>query len=261
MHYLHPLGLTQQDMLRNVAMKIVAMRLSRAEPPLRQEVVQYMLDTDSNMWSMRRSKANWFRIMNVLSGVVSVVKWIDDICRWKNPITTVLVHFLFLILVWYPELIVPTVFFYVFVIGAWYYRFRPRMPPHMDTRISHADTVDLDDLDEEFDPIRSSKDSEIVRRRYDRLRSLAARIQTVLGDFASQGERIQALLSWRDPRSTGMFIATCFTISMILYIVHIKMILISLAFYFLRHPRFREPMPASILNFFRRLPALSDRIM
>eukprot|EP01018_Ginkgo_biloba_P008478 Gb_38760 [translate_table: standard] len=261
MHYLHPLGLSQQDMLRNTAMKIVGLRLSRSEPPLRQEVVQYMLDTDSNMWSMRRSKANWFRIMNVLSGAVSVAKWIDDICHWKNPITTVLVHIVFLILIWYPELIVPTVFFYVFVIGAWHYRFRPRMPAHMDTRISHADAVDPDELDEEFDPIQSSKPSELVRVRYDRLRSLAARIQTVLGDCAAQGERIQALLSWRDPRSTGIFIATCFMISFILYIVHFKMVLIILAFYFLRHPRFREPMPASLLNFFRRLPALSDRIM
>lgn len=261
MHYLHPLGLNQQDMLRNTAMKIVGLRLSRAEPPLRQEVVQYMLDTESNMWSMRRSKANWFRIMNVLSGVVSVAKWVDDICQWRNPITTILVHFLFLVLVWYPELIVPTVFFYVFLIGAWHYRFRPRMPPHMDTRISHADAVDQDELDEEFDPLHSSEASEIVRTRYDRLRSLAARIQTVLGDFATQGERIQALLSWRDPRSTGIFIATCFMISFMLYIVHFKLVLIILAFYYLRHPRFREPLPASLLNFFRRLPALSDRIM
>lgn len=261
MHYLHPLSLSHQDMLRNTAMKIVGLRLSRAEPPLRQEVVQYMLDTESNMWSMRRSKANWFRIMNVLSGIVSVAKWVDDICKWRNPITTILVHFLFLVLVWYPELIVPTVFFYVFLIGAWHYRFRPRMPPHMDTRISHADAVDQDELDEEFDPLQSSEASENVRMRYDRLRSLAARIQTVLGDFATQGERIQALLSWRDPRSTGVFIAACFMISLMLYIVHFKLVLIILAFYYLRHPRFREPLPASLLNFFRRLPALSDRIM
>lgn len=261
MHYLHPMGLQQQDMLRNTAMKIVALRLSRSEPPLRQEVVQYMLDTDSNMWSMRRSKANWFRIMNVLSGVMNVAKWIDDICQWKNPVTTVLVHLLFLILVWYPELIVPTVFFYIFLIGCWYYRFRPRMPSHMDIRLSHADAVDEDELDEEFDPIPSKKPPEVVRTRYDRLRCLAARIQMVLGDFATQGERIQALLSWRDPRATGIFIAMCFIISLILYIVHFKMVAVLLGFYFLRHPRFREPMPPSSLNFFRRLPSLADRIL
>lgn len=261
MHYLHPMGLQQQDMLRNTAMKIVALRLSRSEPPLRQEVVQYMLDTNSSMWSMRRSKANWFRIMNVLSGVMNVTKWVEDLCQWKNPVTTVLVHLLFLILVWYPELIVPTVFFYIFMIGCWYYRFRPRMPSHMDIRLSHADAVDEDELDEEFDPIPSQKPPELVRMRYDRLRCLAARIQMVLGDFATQGERIQALLSWRDPRATGIFIAFCFIISLILYIVHFKMVAVLLGFYFLRHPRFREPMPPSSLNFFRRLPSLADRIL
>ena len=81
MHFLHPMGLQQQDILRNTSMKIVALRLSRSKPPMRQEVVQYMLDTDSNMWSMRRSKANWFRIMNVLSGLMDVTKWIDELCQ------------------------------------------------------------------------------------------------------------------------------------------------------------------------------------
>jgi hypothetical protein len=37
----------------------------------------------------------------------------------------------------------------------------------MDTRISHADAVDQDELDEEFDPLQSSEASEIVRTRYD----------------------------------------------------------------------------------------------
>jgi len=32
----------------------VAGRLERAEPPLRKELVEYMLDVDSNTWSMRK---------------------------------------------------------------------------------------------------------------------------------------------------------------------------------------------------------------
>ncbi|KAK8279989.1 hypothetical protein V6Z12_D09G146700 [Gossypium hirsutum] len=68
MHYLHPLTVSQLDSLRHQATQIVSMRLGRAEPPLRKEVVEYMLDVGSHMWSMRRSKANFFRIMNVLDG-------------------------------------------------------------------------------------------------------------------------------------------------------------------------------------------------
>ncbi|CAK9312047.1 unnamed protein product [Citrullus colocynthis] len=261
MHYLRPLGVAQQEALRRAATKMVATWLGRSEPPLGSEVVRYMLDADSHAWSMRKSKANWFRIVAVLAWAVGLAKWLDDIKRWRNPITTMLVHILYLVLVWYPDLIVPTGFLYVFLIGVWYYRFRPKIPAGMDTRLSHAEAVDPDELDEEFDTIPSSKPPDIIRVRYDRLRILAARVQTVLGDLATQGERVQALVSWRDPRATKLFIGVCFAITLILYAVPPKMVAVALGFYYLRHPMFRDPMPSASLNFFRRLPSLSDRLM
>lgn len=261
MHYLRPFGIAQQEALRAAATKMVAEWLARSEPPLGPEVVRYMLDADSHTWSMRKSKANWFRIVAVLAWAVGLAKWLDDIRRWRNPVTTVLVHVLYLVLVWYPDLIVPTGFLYVFLIGVWYYRFKPKIPAGMDIRLSQSETVDPDELDEEFDTIPSSKPHEIIRMRYDRLRILAARVQTVLGDFATQGERVQALVSWRDPRATKIFIGVCLTITVVLYIVPPKMVAVALGFYFLRHPMFRDPMPPGSLNFFRRLPSLSDRLL
>ncbi|KAG6472593.1 hypothetical protein ZIOFF_070065 [Zingiber officinale] len=191
MHYLHPLTHRQLISLRHQSTQIVSMRLNRAEPPLRKEVVEYMLDVDVgyHMWSMRRSKANFFRIMGVFSGLIATGKWFSQICLWKNPITTVLIHVLFVILVLYPELILPTMFLYLFLIGVWYYGWRPRKPPHMDTRLSHADTANPDELDEEFDRFPSTRPPEIIRVRYDRLRSVAGKVQTVVGDLATQGER------------------------------------------------------------------------
>ncbi|KAB2633481.1 multiple C2 and transmembrane domain-containing protein 2 [Pyrus ussuriensis x Pyrus communis] len=261
MHYLRPLGVAQQEALRGAATRMVAAWLARSEPPLGQEVVRYMLDADSHAWSMRKSKANWFRIVAVLAWVVGLAKWLDSIRRWRNPVTTVLVHVLYLVLVWYPDMIVPTGFLYVFLIGVWYYRFRPKSPAGMDIRLSQADSVDPDELDEEFDTIPSSRPSDIIRVRYDRLRMLAARVQTVLGDFATQGERAQALVSWRDPRATKLFIGVCLAITVVLYAVPPKMVAVALGFYYLRHPMFRGPMPPVSLNFFRRLPSLSDRLM
>jgi hypothetical protein len=261
MHYIRPLGVAQQEALRGAATKMVAQWLARSEPPMGHEVVRYMLDADSHAWSMRKSKANWFRIVAVLSWAVGLAKWLDDIRRWKNPVTTVLLHILYLVLVWYPDLIVPTGFLYVVLIGIWYYRFRPKIPAGMDTRLSQAEAVDPDELDEEFDTMPSSKPPDLVRMRYDRLRMLAARVQTVLGDFATQGERVQALVSWRDPRATKLFIGVCFVVAIILYSVPPKMVAVALGFYYLRHPMFRNPMPPASLNFFRRLPSLSDRLM
>ncbi|KAK7847219.1 ft-interacting protein 1 [Quercus suber] len=54
----------------------------------------------------------------------------------------------------------------------------------------HANTTNEDELDEEFDPLPSRKTGEVLKGRYDRLRIIAVRMQTVLGDLATQGERV-----------------------------------------------------------------------
>ncbi|XP_059651816.1 FT-interacting protein 1-like [Cornus florida] len=261
MHYLHPFTVNQVDNLRYQAMNIVAVRLGRAEPPLRKEVVEYMLDVDSHMWSMRRSKANFFRIMSLLSGMISVSRWFGDVCHWKNPITSVLFHVLFLILIWYPELILPTLCLYMFLIGLWNYRFRPRHPPHMDTKLSWAEAVNPDELDEEFDTFPSTKSHDVVRMRYDRLRSVAGRIQTVVGDIATQGERFSSLLSWRDPRATSLFIMFCLCAAVVLYVTPFRVVALVAGLYMLRHPRFRSKLPSVPSNFFKRLPARTDSLL
>ncbi|KAL6559065.1 Multiple C2 domain and transmembrane region protein 16 [Orobanche hederae] len=262
MHHLKPLGMVQQEALRAVAVKIVSAHLSRSEPPLGREVVSYMLDADSNTFSMRKVRANWLRIVNVIAGVIDMFKWVDDTRSWKNPTATILVHALLVMLVWFPDLIVPTLAFYVFVVGAWNYRFRSRTSLlHFDPKISLAESIDRDELDEEFDAMPCTRPNELVRVRYDRLRMLGARVQTILGDVATQCERVQALVTWWDPRATGIFVGLCFVLAIILYLVPSKMVAMAFGFYYLRHPIFRDRMPSPALNFFRRLPSLSDRML
>ncbi|KAK8565825.1 hypothetical protein V6N13_020903 [Hibiscus sabdariffa] len=261
MHYKRPLSVIQQDVLRYQAVNIVVARLGRAEPPLKREVIEYMSDATAHMWSMRRSKANFLRLQSVFSGLVAVGKWFGEVCKWKKPITTVLVHVLFVMLVCFPELILPTVFLYMFLIGVWRYRLRPRYPPHMDTSLSCADVVSPDELDEEFETFPARKNSDLVRLRYDRLRSVAGKIQSVVGDIASQGERIQALLSWRDPRATTIFLIFCLAAAIVMYVTPFQVFALLAGFYFMRHPKFRHKTPAAPLNFFRRLPAMTDSML
>ncbi|KAL8132194.1 hypothetical protein AgCh_007913 [Apium graveolens] len=262
MHHIKPIGVMQQEILRSTTVKILCTHLSRSEPPLRREVITYMLDADSHTFSMRKVRANWLRIINVIAGIIDTVKWIDDTRSWQNPTSTILVHALLVMLVWFPDLIIPTLAFYMFVVGVWNYRLRSRNPlPHFDPKISLADKIDRDELEEEFDAIPCSRTNEMVHARYDKLRVLGARVQTVLGDFATQGERVQALVTWRDPRATGIFVGLCFVVALILYLVPSKMVAMAFGFYFLRHPIFRDRMPSPALNFFRRLPSLSDRIL
>lgn len=261
MHYVQPITVRHIDWLRHQAMQIVAVRLARAEPPLRRETVEYMLDVDYHMFSLRRSKANFHRIMSLLSGISAVCRWFNGICYWKNPLTTILVHILFLILVCYPELILPTIFLYLFVIGLWNYRFRPRFPPYMDARLSQAENTHPDELDEEFDTFPTSRPPGTVRMRYDRLRSVAGRVQSVLGDLATQGERALSILSWRDPRATAIFIILALFLAVFLYVTPFQVVAVLIGLYLLRHPRFRSKLPSVPVNFFKRLPAKADALL
>ncbi|CAA3004772.1 FT-interacting 1 [Olea europaea subsp. europaea] len=261
MHYVQPLSVNQLDCLRCQAMSVIASRLSRAEPPLGREVVEYMLDHDSHMWSMRKSKANFFRLTNVLAWFVVMSRLLESLRNWHKPVYSTLFLIVFIILVLVPELIIPCIFLKLATVGIWRYRSRPCYPPHMDTRLSFAETILPDELDEEFDSFPTSRSAEIVRMRYDRLRSIAGRIQTVVGDFATQGERFQALLSWRDPRATFLFVMFCFIAAFGFYLVPIRWVVAVWVVYYLRPPRFRNKLPSCAVNFFKRLPTNADTML
>ncbi|KAI3819530.1 hypothetical protein L1987_13371 [Smallanthus sonchifolius] len=261
MHYVQPLSVNQLDSLRYQALNVVASRLSRTEPSLGREVVEYMLDHDSHMWSMRKSKANFFRLTNVLAWLVSMNRLIEGMRNWNTPIYSSMFVVTFMTMVLMPELIVPSILLGFAVIGLWKYRFRPRYPPHMDTRLSYAEGVPPDELDEEFDSFPTSRSAEVVRIRYDRLRSVAGRIQTVVGDMATQGERFQALLSWRDPRASFLCVVVCFFAAIGFYLVPIRWVVAVWGLYLLRPPRFRNKLPSSAVSFFKRLPTMADSML
>ncbi|XP_073220692.1 multiple C2 domain and transmembrane region protein 14-like [Cicer arietinum] len=261
MHYVCTFGPTQQDVLRQIAMKIVMFRLARSELPLGHEVVQFMLDSDTHMWSIRRSKANWFRLIGFLSRATAVFCWLDRISTWVHPPTTVLVHALLIAIVFFPYMILPTIFMYSFLILLLRFRNRPRVPHDMDPKISYVDMVNLDEIDEEYDGFPTTRANEVVRIRYDRLRLLAGRAQTLLGDVAAHGERLEALFSWRDPRATGIFALICLVASLVFYAMSFKGFVLLSGFYYMRHPRFRDDMPSILSNFYQRLPSFSDQIM
>jgi hypothetical protein len=62
MHYFDPIDTDAAEKLRIAAMNLVADRLEKHDPPMRREVVEYMLDTDEMLFTMRRMRANWNRI-------------------------------------------------------------------------------------------------------------------------------------------------------------------------------------------------------
>ncbi|KAH0689507.1 hypothetical protein KY289_016865 [Solanum tuberosum] len=130
-------------------------------------------------------------------------------------------------------------------------------PPLTDTCLSCADTALPDELSEEFG-LPTSFSPDIVSMRYDCLRMIAATIQTVVGDWATQGKRLLSLRSWRDPRTTAVFLIFCLVSSILFIVTPFRAVTLLTGFYTLRHPWFRFKLPSMTLNFFRKLPTSTD---
>ncbi|KAK7374912.1 hypothetical protein VNO80_08355 [Phaseolus coccineus] len=136
-----------------------------------------------------------------------------------------------------------------------------KFPPHMDTKLSWAEAVHPDELDEEFDTFPTSTPQDVVRMRYDKLRSVAGRIQTVVADIPTQGERFHSLLSWRDTRATSLFVVFSLCSAVVLYATPPKVVAMVTSVYYLRHPKFRSKLPYVLINFFKKLPARTDSML
>ncbi|CAH2071711.1 unnamed protein product [Thlaspi arvense] len=162
-HYKFPMSLLQKEELRAQAVEVNCMNLARTEPPLRNEVVRDILKP-------KRSLARLF----------SWYAWLDANVRSTTACR--------------PKIVAFALFFSLLI-------FDVRLTIWMDTpplvlvdlKLSKLDPPSLQELDEEFDPIPSSADPDVVMRRYDELRKPAANVVALMGDAASQCERLYSL--------------------------------------------------------------------
>ncbi|TYI95632.1 hypothetical protein E1A91_D01G010800v1 [Gossypium mustelinum] len=219
MHHIYPLSIYQLDILRKQAVRILCSSLSRTEPPLRQEVVD-----------LRKAKANFQRFLATFKCFSNARQWFDEIRKWNNSAATVLVMAIYCIIVFKPDLILPTVTLYSIQVMILQWRKRQRRPTHIDVNLSVAGSVTADELDEEFDTFPSSRQFDVLRMRYDRLRSIAGRIVTVISDIATQVESL-------------------------------KIFLIFGGFYVMRPPFLGKDVLNAPQNFFSRLPTKADYML
>ncbi|MBA0788197.1 hypothetical protein Gotri_026378, partial [Gossypium trilobum] len=236
--------------------------LSRNEPPLRQEVVGYMLDRGSQMWSLRKAKSNFQRVFATFKWFSNARQWFDEIRKWNNSAATVLVMAIYCIIVFKPDLILPTMTLYSIQVMILQWRKRSRRPTHIDVNLLIAGSMTAYELDEEFDTFSSSRQFDVLGMRYDRLRSIAGRVVTVISDTATQVERFHSLLNWRNPRITVMFLVCCLVGSfMLCYLISLKVLLIFGGFYVMRPPFLGKDVLNATHNFFSRLPTKADYML
>lgn len=254
-HYIFPLSSVQIDNLRNQAAYVTLQRLTKADPPLVEEVVYNILDVRSHTWSMRKGEANLKRIQNIVGGFVSLWEWLKDIQYWKNPITTCLFYLLCIIVLVCPEPVLPMGIVNLVLIVLKSFFKRHKNTCYIDAELSCADTAKPEDLEEEFDLFPSRVGGEVLRKRYDRLRGIGGTAQRMANGVAIMGERLQSLRKWRDPRATTLFLIFCFLCLIVIYNVPSQFIIFIWITFTLRHPRFRNVLPSIPHNFFSRLPS------
>jgi hypothetical protein len=265
-HFAKPIPTHRLPRLRRHAADVVASRLARAEPPLLPGAVHYLLRDPSAhprpdvaegyAYSMRRSLAACARLRDVLAPLAAFARWFRGVRDWDNPVTTVLVMLVFLVLAWMPYRILPTFFLYLFAVGVWNFWRRPAGPAQME---HYSDGVPQAMFEEEFDAgLRSGTPPEVLLQWYLRLRETAAHIQGFIGDVASKGERVHAVLEWRDGRATVIVLVAVAALTVVTYAVPFRALVSVTGVYVMRHPLLRRKEPSALMSFFRRLPSNAD---
>lgn len=260
-HFSDPLSPTQVFGLRRQTIMLVLSKMSKAEPPLRREVIDYMLDSREIVWSMRRCRADFERINVFVSWLVGICNQFNEICKWTNPISTIIIWLVFLIVIIYPQNLMPAMFSCLILHVLQQLERKPKTLSHVDLHLSHVHTASIDELEEEFDPMPSKFGDVIMRNRYDRLRVAAGKYVTLMGEFATRMERLQSLLSWHDSIATMLAMILCLIIGIVTLIVPFQGLVFVWLLYLLRHPIFRSPFPPFYENWLRRMPSKLDSMI
>ncbi|KAJ6317198.1 hypothetical protein OIU76_012862 [Salix suchowensis] len=220
-----------------------------------------MLSGRGPVWSIRRGKANFQRVMECLKCFKTALIWLDDLRQWKNSTTTIVMFAAFSVFVYHSEIVFPSFFAFLFFKALLNYFKRPRDILCLDTSLSQVESVNASDWQEELDTFPSSAPFEDLRLRYDRLRAIGYRIEETVGDLATQLERFHAVFSWRDRRATLIFTLFCLVAWIVFYLVPFRLLFFLFGTYLIRSPRFRVTLPPIPQNVFRRLPSRDDCLL
>lgn len=280
-HYKSPLSMYQIDKLRVQAVEMNCLNLAKTEPPLRSEVVSDMLKPKSKNFSIRITKANYDRLCVIGGQMFWWCVWINAAIRTTtDPIpkfTACFVSWVVLfrgywilwLATWLGQLCIALVIIWEMVkfLKQKYDRFKGIVTPpppliFVDLKLWKLDSINLDELAEEFDSFPSSEtDVNIVRMRYDRLRNIMEKVMLLMGDAATQAERFQALFKSLidQPLVLICLLVVCYLILLIVFItwdiVDVpKCFFLGVIFWWVKLPCFRNDLPSGFMNFFRRLP-------
>jgi len=86
-------------------------------------------------------------------------------------------------------------------------------------------------------------------------------VQNFLDLVAVWMERILALMNWEDPFASTIGVVVLIGISVLMWMLGLRVIFLAGMLFDIRPPRFRDPFPAPPVAFAVQLPSLDDRLM
>lgn len=192
-----------------------------------------------------------------------------EVLSWRRPWLSLFVFtFYCSFCIYFPVSLLPSLipFILVFVMTTAYIDLHWNTPSDTNEVINDDNEVDSDDNDDDDDEPKEKVEEKKVAKVgvFDKMRKYKASmevIQNTIGDICDSIEEIQSVFWWRDPRSSKLTYQIMVLLTVLLYFVSLRWVLLVAGVYkftkALRVPRGRIPV-GEIRNFVQRAPIASD---
>lgn len=241
-----------QDHLDRSSRKVVLRWLENSNPAIPATLAMGLLDTEKENFAMSRAQVNILRIRLALSSLGKFKKWLSHIESWEKPWESAATCAGAVFLATQPSIMIPILL--VWLIFSTLAN-RPAnaglpLPMQHDPPGIESENTELE--------VSSAID---IRAKLEKLSRMALMVQNLLDSLASSLERFGAMIRWKDPIATAIFMLVLVVVSLVIYILGLGWTLAVVFLVLLRPPALRTVTPAAPASFIGKFPNRADRIM
>ena len=266
----------------------LVMRYLKASPLSLPEIASQTLLAERLMdFNISMFRAHSRRFSDSLVVIGDVLTFLGNVCEWKSAPTSIFANLWWLLAVYLPLIAfhVVLVFLLWYMSGHWFKQdlcindnitMEPKLfEEWTDSEAEEDSNSGSGGMDS--DPAGNSRVKSGFRKvgkfsknplrklsyEVDSVAEGGLKIQDSISRVATVVERTVALLQWSDSSISGLFyvFVVAIVVSTFFLPFLVQPLVAALGLFVLRHPRFRDPLPSSLLNVLLRLPTRVDRVL
>lgn len=116
-------------------------------------------------------------------------------------------------------------------------------------------------IEEAPKPKETPNPYQILKAKYDKMQSIMIRVQNGLDMVASCLEKVEALVTWKDPVASRILVAVLFIAAIAVKVFGIQILACCGVLWVLRPPCTRNSKPSPLVNLFTRVPTRGDQVL